>query len=254
MVVVVVSVSVEAPPSSSCCRVSSGCHLCEARAVVVTEDIEFSHEATVLLINGIRRRYRELSTNHRSRHQIYRDLHDEFTKHGYNYSVERIRRKWNNLLGTYKRLRKDPNPGKLPWEYLDMMSEFLPEDPCFTTNTGALPLNLSVSTPSQSSQESPTTSSAACASDASSVKVHVLPPSVGKDIELGVKRQNLMEKYMAQVKEKDEFEMEYKKRKERRERLKIRALRRIGQELNNIAVAQCEILKRQDQILAALQS
>lgn len=86
----------------------------------VPEDIEFSHEATVLLIKGIRRRYKELSTNHRSRHQIYRDLHDEFTRHGYNYSVERIRRKWNNLLGTYKRLRRDPNPGKVPWEYLDV--------------------------------------------------------------------------------------------------------------------------------------
>ena len=132
------------------------------------------------------------------------------------------------------------------------MSEFLPEDPCFTTNTGAL--NLSVSTPGQSSQAPPTTSSAACANDTSSVKVHVLPPSIGKDIELGMKRQNLMEKYMDQVKEKDKYEIEYKKRKERRERLKIRALRRIGQELNNIAVTQCEILKRQDQILAALQS
>lgn len=135
-----------------------------------------------------------------------------------------------------------------------MMSEFLPDDPCFTTNTGTLPLNLPVPTPSHSSQESPTTSTAACASDASSVKVHVLPPTIGKDIELGVKRQNLMEKYMDQVKDKDRFEIEYKKRKERRERLKIRALRRIGQELNSIAVAQCEILKRQDQILAALQS
>lgn len=78
------------------------------------------------------------------------------------------------------------------------------------------------------------------------------PPSLGKDIELSVKRQALMEKYMDQIKEKDKFEIEYKKRKERRERLKIRALKRIGQELHNIAVTQCEILKRQDQILTAL--
>ena len=86
----------------------------------MTEDIEFSHEATVLLIRGIRKRFCELSTNHRARPQIYRDLHDELTKHGYNYSVERIRRKWNNLLGTYKRIRKEHNPGKPIWEYLDV--------------------------------------------------------------------------------------------------------------------------------------
>ena len=135
-----------------------------------------------------------------------------------------------------------------------MLSEFLPKDPSFSTNSGTLPLKMSESSPSQSSKETPSPSAAGCTSNSSSVKVHVLPPILGKDIELAIKRQALMEKYMDQIKEKDKFEIEYKKRKERRDRLKIRALRRIGQELNKISVTQCEILKRQDQILAALQS
>lgn len=134
-----------------------------------------------------------------------------------------------------------------------MMSSFVPQDSCFSTNT--LPLKMTMSTPTHSSNDPPSPSSATCStSDPQSVKVQMSPSVLTKEIELGEKRQSLMEKYMEKMKEKDKFEVEYKKRKERRERLKIRALKRIGQELHNIAVTQCEILKRQDQILTVLQS
>lgn len=135
-----------------------------------------------------------------------------------------------------------------------MLSEFLPAEPCFSTSvSGTMSPKTFSSTTSPNFNDLPDPTSAASTSN-SSVKVHVPSASVTKDIELGVKRQALMEKYMEQVREKDNFETEYKKRKERRDRLKIRALRRIGKELHTIAITQCEILKKQDQILAALKS
>lgn len=136
-----------------------------------------------------------------------------------------------------------------------MLSEFLPADPCFSTTSvsGTPSPKIFPAVSVQIIKDIPTPSSTANASN-SSAKVHVPPSGITKDIELGVKRQALMEKYMEQIKEKDNFEKEYKKRKERRERLKLQALRRIGKELHTIAITQCEILKKQDQILAALQS
>lgn len=91
----------------------------------LTEGVEFSHEATMLLIEGIKKRYQELNSNNRARPQVYRDLHEELTLHGYNFSVERIRRKWNNLLGTYKRVKKEFSPHKPPWEYYQVHTEHL---------------------------------------------------------------------------------------------------------------------------------
>lgn len=136
-----------------------------------------------------------------------------------------------------------------------MLSEFLPADPCsFTTSASGTPSPKAFgSTSGKTIKHLPTQFSATSTSN-SPVKVHVAPASIAKDVQLGVKRHALMEKYMEQMKEKDSFEIEYKKRKERRERLKIQALRRIGKELHTISATQSEILKKQDQILTALQS
>ncbi|XP_042230777.1 uncharacterized protein LOC121872171 [Homarus americanus] len=67
--------------------------------------------------------------------------------------------------------------------------------------------------------------------------------------ERGDKRQHLMEQYFEQVKDKEAKEVEYKRRKERRERMKLRALQKIGKELQSIAKVQLEIIKKQDLIL-----
>lgn len=83
---------------------------------VISEDTEFNNDATILLIKFIRRRYNELQYQ-RTRPQVYRDVYEELCKHGYNFSVERIRRKWNNLLGSYKRVKKLKKTRKLQWEY-----------------------------------------------------------------------------------------------------------------------------------------
>lgn len=134
-----------------------------------------------------------------------------------------------------------------------MLNEFLPDNPCLSATSSGTPSPKSLSSSPAKTEDMPTSLSAAGTSN-SPGEEHVSPSSVTKDIELGIKRQALMEKCMEQIKEKDSFEMEYKKRKERRERLKIQALKRIGKELHTIAVTQSEILKKQDQILEALQS
>ncbi|XP_047498776.1 uncharacterized protein LOC125045520 isoform X1 [Penaeus chinensis] len=209
------------------------------------EDTEFNNDATILLIKFIRRRYNELQYQ-RTRPQVYRDVYEELCKNGYNFSVERIRRKWNNLLGSYKRVKKLKKTRKLQWEYYQILNDFLPpefgeegtdsysrympESPNYTIRDSY--------TPSSSSQNFP-----------SSVTVHVPPPSVGKEIERGTKRQAMMEQYVQQLKERDFNEEAYKKRKEKRERMKVRALRKISKELQNIAKTQCEILSKQEQIL-----
>lgn len=132
------------------------------------------------------------------------------------------------------------------------MNEFLPDDPCLSTTSSGMPSSKMFSSNLVNTEDIPTSFSAAGTTNSS--EEDVSPSSVAKDIELGIKRQALMEKCMEQIKEKDNFEIEYKKRKERRERLKLQALKRIGKELHTIALTQSEILKKQDQILEALQS
>ncbi|XP_045594733.2 uncharacterized protein [Procambarus clarkii] len=217
------------------------------------EDVEFSNEATLLLIEGIRKRYSELASNNRSRPQVYKELHEELTMHGYNFSQERIRRKWNNLLGTYKRVKKEFSPKKPPWEYYQILSEFLPPETCTTpTQLSTTFAKIAPALSTQNHREA--TPSASSIILQPSVTVHVPSPSMNKEIERGVKRQAVMEQYIEQLREKESFDEDYRKRKERRERLKIRALRKIGKELQTIAKTQCEILKKQDQILQAIKA
>nr|XP_053655196.1 uncharacterized protein LOC128704156 [Cherax quadricarinatus] len=155
---------------------------------VNAQDVEFSNEATLLLIEGIRKRYAELSSNNRSRPQVYKELHEELTMHGYNFSQERIRRKWNNLLGTFKRVKKEFSPKKPPWEYYQVFLS------------------------------------------------------------------TLYSEYTVQPLQKRRAMGRLRKKEKKRERMKIRALRKIGKELQTIAKTQCEILKKQDQILQAIKA
>ncbi|XP_037775927.1 uncharacterized protein LOC119573009, partial [Penaeus monodon] len=69
----------------------------------------------------------------------------------------------------------------------------------------------------------------------------------------GEKRQEMMEQYFHQMKEKEVKEDEYKRRKEKRDRMKVRALQKIGKELEIIAKTQLDLLKKQDVILEVLQ-
>lgn len=130
----------------------------------------------------------------------------------------------------HQQILNDFLPPEFGDEGTDSYSRYMPESPNY-------PIRDSY-TPSSSSQSFP-----------SSVTVHVPPPSVGKEIERGTKRQAMMEQYVQQLKERDLNEEAYKKRKEKRERMKLRALKKISKELQNIAKTQCEILSKQEQIL-----
>ncbi|XP_071536697.1 uncharacterized protein [Panulirus ornatus] len=219
------------------------------------EDVEFNHEATMLLIKCIRKRYAELISNNRARPQIYKDIYAEMTMRGYNFSVERIRRKWNNLLGTYKRVKKECYPRSPPWEYYQVLSDFLPADPGCAPSSGSTTFaKIAPATAIHNLREPVVPSSTSSVVLQPSVTVHVPSPSLGKEIERGAKRQAIMEQYIEQLREKDSFDEDYRKRKERRERMKIKSLQKISKELQTIAKTQCDILKKQDQILKAINS
>ncbi|KAK3879939.1 hypothetical protein Pcinc_015533 [Petrolisthes cinctipes] len=207
------------------------------------EDIEFSHEATILLIEGIKKRYQELTSNNRARPQVYRDLHEELTQHGYNFSVERIRRKWNNLLGTYKRVKKEFLPHKPPWEYYQVLSEFIERDHSFSNSSGGVTFTQT---------GGGALSGVSVGGPAAGVTVHVPSPQIAKQMEQGNSRQVLLQQYLKHIGSTQNFQYDYKRRKEKRERLKLRALRKIARELHVIARTQCEILKKQDTLLKAL--
>lgn len=87
---------------------------------------------------------------------------------------------------------------------------------------------------------------------ATGVTVHVPSPQMTKQMEQGNNRQLLLQQYLSHLSSTQNFQFDYKRRKERRERLKLRALRKIAKELNTIAKTQCEILKKQDSLLKAL--
>ncbi|KAK8729951.1 hypothetical protein OTU49_008399 [Cherax quadricarinatus] len=175
--------------------------------------------------------------------------------HGYNFSQERIRRKWNNLLGTFKRVKKEFSPKKPPWEYYQILSDFLPPEASLTSLQGMTTAFTKVAPAvTTHNHRDVAPSSASSVLPQPSVTVHVPSPSLNKEIERGVKRQAMMEQYIEQLREKESYEDDYRKRKERRERMKIRALRKIGKELQTIAKTQCEILKKQDQILQAIKA
>lgn len=87
---------------------------------------------------------------------------------------------------------------------------------------------------------------------AAGVTVHVPSPQMTKQMEQGNNRQLLLQQYLSHLSSTQNFQYDYKRRKERRERLKLRALRKIAKELHTIAKTQCEILKKQDSLLQAL--
>lgn len=70
--------------------------------------------------------------------------------------------------------------------------------------------------------------------------------------EKGERRNEILEQYLKQITEREAKDNGYRQRKERRERMKIRALRKIGKELEGIANLQFEVLRKQDLILAAI--
>ncbi|XP_063606148.1 uncharacterized protein LOC134781065 [Penaeus indicus] len=243
---------------------------------------DFNHNATLLLIECIRDRFDKFTSCRQERNQVYREIQEEFRSYGYNLSIEKIRSKWNNLVTTYKRIKerhKAGLAGKRVWDYFQPLDELL--SPTYEASgpaglsllTGKLEKNEQQSSGSNTFQKislspepsfspplacSPvthTTISIPSTSSTQELKRKHSDSMLGQEqiADRGEKRQEMMEQYFHQMKEKDVKEDEYKRRKEKRDRMKVRALQKIGKELEIIAKTQLDLLKKQDLILEVLQ-
>lgn len=82
---------------------------------------DFSSKAVLCLIEAIGRRWGLYETRERS--QLFQSVQEEMASKGYMLPVEKIRRKWNNLIVTYKRVKdrsRETGHAKTSWEFFDV--------------------------------------------------------------------------------------------------------------------------------------
>nr|XP_023670217.1 uncharacterized protein LOC111845215 isoform X1 [Paramormyrops kingsleyae]XP_023670218.1 uncharacterized protein LOC111845215 isoform X1 [Paramormyrops kingsleyae]XP_023670219.1 uncharacterized protein LOC111845215 isoform X1 [Paramormyrops kingsleyae] len=87
---------------------------------------EFTHQAIVRLIEAVGRRLDLYGSRERAR--LFHSVQQELEAQGHCLPVERIRRKWNNLIVTYKRVKdrsRETGQAKTSWEYYEMMDAML---------------------------------------------------------------------------------------------------------------------------------
>ncbi|XP_041737993.2 PH domain-containing protein DDB_G0287875-like [Coregonus clupeaformis] len=87
---------------------------------------EFSYQAIVYLIEAVGRRWSLYGTRERS--QLFQSVQKELEEQGHCLPVEKIRRKWNNLIVTYKRVKyrgRETGQARTSWEYFEMMDAML---------------------------------------------------------------------------------------------------------------------------------
>ncbi|KAL0992648.1 hypothetical protein UPYG_G00096170 [Umbra pygmaea] len=87
---------------------------------------EFSYQAIVYLIEAVGRRWSLYGTRERS--QLFQSVQKELEEQGHCHPVEKIRRKWNNLIVTYKRVKyrcRETGQARTSWEYFEMMDSML---------------------------------------------------------------------------------------------------------------------------------
>ncbi|XP_062263760.1 uncharacterized protein si:ch1073-357b18.4 [Platichthys flesus] len=93
---------------------------------------DFSSKAVLCLIEAIGRRWGLYETRERS--QLFQSVQEEMASKGHVLPVEKIRRKWNNLIVTYKRVKdrsRETGHPKTSWEFFDLMDATL----CDTVGT-----------------------------------------------------------------------------------------------------------------------
>ncbi|XP_060794947.1 uncharacterized protein si:ch1073-357b18.4 isoform X2 [Neoarius graeffei] len=110
----------------------------------VSTSSEFTHHAIVHLIEAMHRCWDVYGSHERSR--LFQNVQHELENLGHSLPVEKIRRKWNNLIVTYKRVKERSRLGrgqaKTSWEYFEMMDKVLGKakinqsDPASTTLVG----------------------------------------------------------------------------------------------------------------------
>ncbi|XP_066522442.1 uncharacterized protein si:ch1073-357b18.4 [Hoplias malabaricus] len=93
----------------------------------VSTSSEFTHRAIVHLIEAMHRCWDVYGSRERSR--LFQSVQSELENLGHSLPVEKIRRKWNNLIVTYKRVKERSRLGggraKTSWEYFEMMDKVL---------------------------------------------------------------------------------------------------------------------------------
>ncbi|XP_067427437.1 uncharacterized protein si:ch1073-357b18.4 isoform X1 [Thunnus thynnus] len=93
---------------------------------------DFSSKAVLCLIEAVGRRWGLYETRERS--QLFQSVQEEMASKGHVLPVEKIRRKWNNLIVTYKRVKdrsRETGHAKTTWEFFDLMDATL----CDTVGT-----------------------------------------------------------------------------------------------------------------------
>ncbi|XP_076058071.1 uncharacterized protein LOC143035217 isoform X2 [Oratosquilla oratoria] len=92
------------------------------------EKSSFGPEAIHMLIEGIRVRKTDLS-NPCNKFEVYQEIQKELASSGHVYTVEQVQRKWNNLLITYRRIKKSSKgSGRVNrtfWKYFEPMDQIL---------------------------------------------------------------------------------------------------------------------------------
>ncbi|XP_035273156.1 uncharacterized protein LOC118227119 [Anguilla anguilla] len=86
---------------------------------------EFNPRTTQLLIELTQQHWDQYKIN---KTQFYQMLHGEFLAHGYNIPAQKIRKKWNNLLVTYKRTKdrtRVSGETRITWEYFEALDSIL---------------------------------------------------------------------------------------------------------------------------------
>lgn len=87
---------------------------------------DFSSKAVLCLIEAVGRRWGLYDTRERS--QLFQSVQEEMASKGHVLPVEKIRRKWNNLIVTYKRVKdrsRETGHAKTSWEFFDLMDATL---------------------------------------------------------------------------------------------------------------------------------
>ncbi|XP_049602139.1 uncharacterized protein si:ch1073-357b18.4 [Syngnathus scovelli] len=87
---------------------------------------DFCSEAVICLIDAVCRRWGLYETRERS--QLFQSVQEELAAKGHLHPVEKIRRKWNNLIVTYKRVKErsqEKGHAKTSWEFYDLMDAML---------------------------------------------------------------------------------------------------------------------------------
>ncbi|XP_076024187.1 uncharacterized protein LOC143014261 [Genypterus blacodes] len=87
---------------------------------------DFSSKAVLCLIEAVGRRWGLYETRERS--QLFQSVQEEMAAKGHVLPVEKIRRKWNNLIVTYKRVKdrsRETGHAKTSWEFFDLMEAML---------------------------------------------------------------------------------------------------------------------------------